>query len=115
MNCPICGADNSHAAKVCPSCGSNLRTRGGADIVMKDDGSVDHAGDSRWKSGAGMAGVGGVGAFLKFGGLGLFKLLWIFQLVRIASFGGAGILIAVLGGIGLITASFFRYRRRLHI
>jgi hypothetical protein len=116
MKCPICGADNDFGAKVCASCGSNLNTRGGADIVMRDDGSADHAGESRWKSGAGLAGAGGLAALLKTGLI--FKLWTIFALVRLAHLaflGGSGIIIAIVGIVFIIGGAIFRYRRKLHL
>ena len=116
MKCPICGADNGHSAKVCSSCGSNLNTRGGADIVMSKDGSVDHAGESRWKAGAGMAGVGGLAALGKIGGLSLvFKLWSVIYLIRLASLGGIGIVIAIIAGVAIIAGGVFRYRNRFPI
>jgi hypothetical protein len=111
MKCPICGADATASTSVCASCGSNLKTRGGADIVVKKDGTVDHAGDSRWRGGAGMAGAGGLAAIFKTGLI--FKVWSLFYLFRLAAFGGAtGIVVAVLLGAGLVTFSIFRHRHR---
>ena len=61
---------------------------------MRKDGSHDHAGESRWKSGAGLAGFGGLGALFK---TGLLLKLWavftLFRLVHVAFLGGSGIML----------------------
>ena len=116
MKCPICQADNSSFAKTCQSCGSNLNTRGGADIVLRQDGTADHAGDSRWKAGAGTVGVGALAGLAKFGVLGLvFKLYWVYALVHLAAAGGVATIIGIAGIVALAAGTLFRFRKRLPI
>ena len=114
MKCPICLTENPPGAKTCSACGSNLKTRGGADIVMRDDGTVDHAGNSRWKSGAGMAGGGLLLGLGKMGALSLlFKAYWIYALLRLASAGGTATIIGIGAILALVIGTIFRFRRRL--
>src|SRR5579884_858038 len=118
MLCPICRADIADGSKVCPSCGSNTATRGGADIILRDDGSLDHAGSSRWKAGLGTAGGAGILAVAKFKALAflLLKVYWIFGLVRLATFGGTvGLIVGVSLIAVIVLGSLFHFRRRLPI
>ncbi|HEV3310584.1 MAG TPA: hypothetical protein VG815_08715 [Chloroflexota bacterium] len=83
---------------------------------MRQDGSADHAGESRWKMGAGAAGGGTLLALGKFGLISsIFKIYWIVSLVRLASLGGWGIVIAVAGIAAIVGGSLFHFRRRLSI
>lgn len=117
VNCPICQADNSLGAKTCASCGSNMKTRGGADIVVHHDGTVHHAGDSRWKTGAGMAGAGGLAGLAKLGAFGgILKFYLIFNLIRLIGFGGTGAIIGIVALTALVGTTVFRiWRRRMPV
>ena len=103
--------ENAPGARECTACGSNLKTRGGADIIMRHDGTVDHAGDSRWKAGAGTAGGGLLLALAKFKGF-LFvipKLYLILALVHISSIGGMASIIGILVIVALVVGSIFGF------
>jgi hypothetical protein len=84
--------------------------------VLRNDGTADHAGDSRWKAGAGTVGVGALAGLAKFGVLGLvFKAYWIYALVRLTVHGGMFAIVGIAGIAALIVATVFGFRRRLHI
>jgi hypothetical protein len=79
---------------------------------MREDGTVHHAGDSRWKVGAGV-GAGALAGLAKFGVLGLlFKAYWIYALIHLAAAGGVATVIAVAGIVALVAGSLLRFRRR---
>lgn len=117
VKCPICQAENPGRGGVCSACGSNMSSRGGADIVLHKDGSLDHAGDSRWKVGGGAAGTAALIGLAKFKALAflLLKLYWVFSLIRLTTFGGWAAVAGMAGIAFLVAGSLFRFRRRIHI
>jgi hypothetical protein len=85
----------------------------GADIVVKHDGSIHHAGNSRWKTG-GVAAGGGALALLKFGGLSfLLKAYLIFSLVRLASLGGIAAIVGMAVILAVVAGAILRSRSRV--
>lgn len=89
-----------------------MKASGGADIVVKQDGTIHHAGTSRWKAG-GMAGAGGLAALAKFGALPLLlKGYWIFALFRLSTRGGGAAVFGLGAVLLIVVGSLWRFRRR---
>lgn len=81
---------------------------------MHSDGTADHAGDSRWKAGAGTAGIGAFAGLAKFGLLSLiFKLYWLWALIHLMVLGGGYAIAGAIGIVVLVAGTLLGYRRRL--